>query len=97
VVNRNRLAVAALVAFVLGIPLAYLTAWADLSSLSWSQLYLLVTLPPLVSLAFAGMSVVPSRTRPHSSQGDLLGVAVGSLSLWAVVGGIAVVAVASAV
>ena len=93
--NRIHLAVAALVVFVVGLPFAYVAVWVDLGNLSWSQLYLLVSLPPVVSLALAGMSVIPSRTRPHSSQGDLLGVAVGSLSLWALVGGAAVVGAAA--
>jgi hypothetical protein len=89
--------VAAVLVLVVGAPFAYVTAWANLSTLSWAQLYLLVSIPPLASLALAGLSVIPSRTRPHSNQGDLLGVAVGSLSLWALVGGVALVGVAAVI
>jgi hypothetical protein len=95
VANRTRLAVAALLVLVIGMPCADSVAWFDPHHLTWGQGFLLVALPPLVSLVLAVVSVIPSRTRPHSSQGDLLGVAVGSLSFWALVGGAAFVGAAS--
>jgi len=76
-------------------PCAYSAVWIDLHHLTWGQVFLLVALPPLVSLVLAVVSVIPSRTRPHSNQGDLLGVAVGSLSFWALAGGAALVGAAS--
>ena len=85
----------ALLVLMVGIPFAYVTAWLDLHQFSIGELYLLVTLPPLVSLALASISVIPSRTRPHSSGGDLLGVAVGSLSFWALVMGVGLVGAAA--
>jgi ABC-type transport system involved in cytochrome c biogenesis permease subunit len=92
---RTRLAVMALLVLVIGVPATYLAVWIDEGRIPWSDLYLLVAIPPLVSMTLAGVSVVPSRTRPHSIQGDLLGVAVGSVSIWMLAGGLAVVALAA--
>jgi len=92
---RSRLAVAALLVLVIGIPMVYAFLWIDQRTFSWEQLYLFVSIPPLVALALAGTSVVPSRTRPHSSRCDWLGIAVGSISFWALVIGVGVVAVAT--
>jgi|ERR1700734_1193226 hypothetical protein len=92
---RSRLAVAALLVLVIGIPMVYAILWVDQRAFSWEQLYLFVSIPPLVALALAGISVVPSRTRPHSSRCDWLGIAVGSVSFWALVIGVGVVAVAT--
>jgi hypothetical protein len=92
---RSRFAVAALLVLVIGVPLVYATLWVDQRAFASQQLYLLVSVPPLVALALAGTSVVPSRTRPHSSRSDWLGIAVGSISFWALVIGVVVVAVAT--
>ena len=94
---RSRLAGAALLVLVIGIPMVYAILWVDQRAFTWQQLYLIVSLPPLVALMLAGTSVVPSRTRPHSNRCDWLGIAVGSVSIWALVIGISVVAVVAAV
>jgi len=94
--SRTRLAVVALLVLVIGIPVTYAATWLDIRHLSWGQATLLVALPPLISMSLAGASVVPSRTRPHTSQGDLLGVAVGSISFWTLVAGVALVGLAVA-
>jgi len=87
--------VAALLVLAIGIPMVYAILWLDQRAFTWQQLYLFVSIPPLVALALAGSSVVPSRTRPHSSRCDWLGIAVGSISFWALVIGVGVVAVAT--
>lgn len=94
---RSRLAGAALLVLVIGIPMVYAILWVDQRAFTWQQLYLIVSLPPLVALMLAGTSVVPSRTRPHSNRCDWLGIAVGSVSIWALVIGVSVVAVVAAV
>jgi hypothetical protein len=92
---RSRLALAALLVLVIGIPMVYAILWFDQRAFTWQQLYLFVSLPPLVALTLAGTSVIPSRTRPHSNRCDWLGIAVGSISFWALVIGLGVVAVAA--
>ena len=80
--DRWRLAVASLVILVICAPLADAAALFDLHHLTWIEICLLVALPPFVSLGISGISIAPSSTRPHSRQGDLLGIAVGLVSLW---------------
>jgi hypothetical protein len=94
---RSRLAVAALLVLVIGIPMVYATLWAEQRSLTWHQLYLFVAVPPLVALTLAATSVIPSRTRPHSNRCDWLGITVGSMSVWVLVIGLGLVAVATVV
>lgn len=93
--NRTRLAVAALLVLAIGTPFADGAVWFGPHQLEWGQVFLLVALPPLVSLALAMISVMPSRTRSHSSRGDLLGVAVGAISFWTLFGGAAFLVAAS--
>ena len=76
--------------------MAYGALWVDQRAFSWQELYLFVSLPPFVALTLAGTSVFPSRTRPHSNRCDWLGITVGSISIWALVIGVGVVAVAAA-
>jgi hypothetical protein len=76
-------------------PCADSAVWIDLRRPTWGQVFLLVALPPLVSLVLAVVSVIPSRTRPHSNQGDWLSIAVVSLSFWALAGSAAFVGAAS--
>jgi hypothetical protein len=96
-VSRSRLAVAALAVLVIGIPMVYAILFVDQRAFTWEQVYLYVAIPPLVALVLAATSVVPSRTRPHSNRCDWLGIAVGSISVWALVIGIGAVAVAAAI
>jgi hypothetical protein len=91
---RTRLAVAASLVLVIGIPMVYAILWVDQRVLTWQQLYLLVSIPPLVALTLAGTSVIPSRTRPHSNRCDWLGITVGSISVWALLIGVGLVSVA---
>ena len=85
----------ALAVVVIGIPIAAGVAWMDQRHLTWGEVAVIVAVPPLLSMLCAGASVIPSRTRPHSTEGDVLGIAVGSVSFWTLVVGVGLVAVAA--
>ena len=89
---RRGLALLALLVLAVGVPVAYGAAMMDVHHLTFRALCLLVSLPPLVALGLSGISMVPSRTVPHSTRGDVISVFVGSASFWLLLAGLAVVA-----
>ena len=89
--NRRHLVRLSVGVLVVGVPLSYLAALGGADRLSWLQLYLLVSIPPLVSAVLAGFALVPSRSRPHSNRDDWLGGAVGSVSIWVLLAGVGLV------
>ena len=93
--NRMALAIAALLVFVIGVPVAYLVAWGA-PLLSVNTEFLLLVSPALISLMLAGIAVIPGRSSLGTKWSDWIGVIVGSVSLLAVAVGTAIVALTAA-
>ncbi len=85
---RRGLALLALLVLAVGVPVAYGAAFMDAHHLTFGTRCLLVSLPPLVALGLSGISIVPSRTVPHSTRGDVVSVFVGSASFWLLLAGL---------
>lgn len=94
--SRMTLVVIALLVLVVGVPISYLLAW-DTPRPSTNTEFLLLVCPALLSLAMAGIAVIPGRSRIGSRQGDWLGLVVGVVSLGAVMVGTGIVALTSAI
>ena len=94
--NRMTLVVIALLVLVVGGSISYPLAWGAPRP-STNTGFLLLVCPALLSLVMAGIAVIPGRSRFGSQQGDWLGLAVGVVSLGAVMAGTGIVALTSAI